>query len=1136
MVELYINGKQVELTSDIDINFTYESIDMSNLSNTKNNFSKTVKVKGTPNNNILFNHFFRNDVFLDAYSDSQGYYDPNKKVPFSIMQNGKLLESGYCTLTSIERSIQDISYNFTLYGGLGNFFYDLAYKENGEKKTLADLYYNWAPTLGISSSTGYFNEAEESTELLYKVDAATIAASWRRLNPLKDTSQTQVSDDVVFIPAYTGLNDAFDSKKMIINVYNGVMLSPSGMTSANQYAFNNAFPRSITNDSGTWQALTTGFETIGDPLYGVVELPRDMDPWEMLELRSTEMPMAIRLSKLIDRICDSSNTNVNVTIDDEIKSSLFYKYGWILLGKVNLDAYKNNISNFISTVSIPSEYDDIDTKLSRGANGLYTVTNNNVSYDLNIDNSKIFKGSNLMSMTFTPKLTFLNYYAAEWDTPPITPIILNQMTHFRSFVTGDFSYASVLGNSNYMLHFFNTYTILTFYKENGSTIAAKADLFYFDNSTKTNWTGSEKNNHGWGNYYRNDIFSPEKNGIKPTEYYKNLLLEDLASWLNDRYSLGSLITKKDIFIHNIAPEEQFLESGGITEYTCPDQTILHNVKVNDPSNFSVSQTKLAMTSYMYLSPAGHTDGQVRYSSNFYEFKNYNSSGSPSQAPFFNVWYASLGVLRETWDFKSNDAPSDVLSGGEVNFKLSTEISSSIYSINSVTISTPKLTKSELLSSTLSPAEYLMNFAKAMNLKFDYDFESNSLRIYTLKNYFIDQTIDLDGKVDLSRQIIIKPIADYGIIDVKQEVPDTYANYLYKQIGKETGFGNAKWMTANKTTTSSLDLLEKTTSTTTIDWSLSSKFFNFYPQLPQPYIMNMIDWTLNKVITTPSVKIDQSTISTTGLGIDAYNSLNNVIDEYKKLCLFDKSSKYVDSTSNSFIFLNGYTSNYGYVDTDLYHVLYTKLMITNDAPEQWIFGGGRCYMYAFSYNDYDLSFGFVDRNYSLYASPWYVPLFSRCLSNVYDDATGQWSNGGAILASWNLAKPVVESYIDSPTAREFITDSTYKPDRTIDIASPVPDYNYFVEELPLSNECYLYDTVWKDYLEEMYGKNNRDITLYAKIEEDPRQALKKFYKFEGSLWIITKIENYSIDKTKDNFSKVTLHRISSKSNFVTSSES
>ena len=60
---------------------------------------------------------------------------------------------------------------------------------------------------------------------------------------------------------------------------------------------------------------------------------------------------------------------------------------------------------------------------------------------------------------------------------------------------------------------------------------------------------------------------------------------------------------------------------------------------------------------------------------------------------------------------------------------------------------------------------------------------------------------------------------------------------------------------------------------------------------------------------------------------------------------------------------------------------------------------------------------------------------------------------------------------------------------------------------------------------------RNITLYAKIYDCPRDALKKIYKYDGCLWIITTIENYNIDRTKDNFSKITLHRIEDKTVFV-----
>lgn len=1128
MVELYINGKLVELTNDIDFNFTYQSIDESNLSNTKNSFSKQVKIKGTPNNNIIFNHFFRNETFVDVSTNAGGLiYNPNNKVPFMIMQNGKLIEEGFCVLDSISRNMQDITYNFTLYGSIGNFFYNLTFKDNGERMKLSDLYFNWAKCTTQFPNSNYLSKAEEATMPLYKVDAATIAASWARINPLKDTRQTQISDDVVFIPAYCGLNDNFNSKKMLVNCYNGNYISLSGLTYENLQKFQSTFPINKTIDGVEYKAIGSDYMNSGDRYYGIVELPRDIDPWEANELRSTEMPIAIRVSKLIETMCNSDNTNVDVIIDDDIKNSPYYKYGWVLLGKLSYDEYFNNINPYVTNLSIPESYNDINTVLNKKFNGNYEVSGNNLVYDIEIDNSKIAIGKNIINLIYDPYIR-VEAYRGTYVIGNFSDIIYKRLldqNKNKIFVTGSFDYMS--NTTKQMKNCWNTETVITLFKEGNTVIDAKVDLFYFDESTALENTFNERYNHGYGKYYLNQFFNG--NQIESVEDVKKYVLDALSNWINQIYGLGNMIDRNDITIHDLEPKQNIvMDDLGLldyVEYFSDEQNLTYYVNVNNAENFSITQVKLAMKTNLDLTLV---DNVVEKSVSFSVYSN--AYGSPYQEPFFNFWNLNrYGGTERTfngyWTIADNYE-----SYGYVNFKQSVDTNSTIYSINSESIITPILTKNELFSSTVSPSEYLLNFAKVLNLRFDYDFETNKLYIVPIDKYYKNETIVLDNDVDLSRSINIKPLSEYSVVDIKQETPDIYANHLYKQIEKEIGFADEKFITENKTTSSVCNLLEKTSSKNVIDWRLSSFFFNDNPQLPSVYNLNIINWTLSNVTFGPEVSIKQAATTTNGLDMTVFNSLNNITDSYKKICLFDKSDKYVDDVSNSFIFLNGFTKNYGYVSNGDNYILYPKLMITNDAAEQWTIAKGRCYMYSFKYTDYFSNYGITDFDLELYASPYYVPVFSRSLSNLYNSETYSWYDSESIVASWNIAKPKVESYVDRVNNTVFVKNTSVLPDKIINDEVPTEN-EYYVENLVANDDIYIYKDKWERFLGEMYGPNNRNITLYAKIYDCPRDALKKIYKYDGCLWIITKIENYNIDRTKDNFSKITLHRIEDKTVFV-----
>ena len=61
MIELYLDNRRLDMPTDFKINMTYQQIDLEKPEAKINNYSKTVKVPGTNNNNNIFGHIFRFD-------------------------------------------------------------------------------------------------------------------------------------------------------------------------------------------------------------------------------------------------------------------------------------------------------------------------------------------------------------------------------------------------------------------------------------------------------------------------------------------------------------------------------------------------------------------------------------------------------------------------------------------------------------------------------------------------------------------------------------------------------------------------------------------------------------------------------------------------------------------------------------------------------------------------------------------------------------------------------------------------------------------------------------------------------------------------------------------------------------------
>ena len=75
-VNLYIDGRRVDLGSESLILMTYQQEDLYNPTIVKNSYSQQLKLAGTPTNNSIFNDAFR----LDRVSE--GGFNPRTKTPF----------------------------------------------------------------------------------------------------------------------------------------------------------------------------------------------------------------------------------------------------------------------------------------------------------------------------------------------------------------------------------------------------------------------------------------------------------------------------------------------------------------------------------------------------------------------------------------------------------------------------------------------------------------------------------------------------------------------------------------------------------------------------------------------------------------------------------------------------------------------------------------------------------------------------------------------------------------------------------------------------------------------------------------------------------------------------------------------
>lgn len=316
-ISLYIAGKKVDLDSDSFILFNYTMEDLGNPTIVKNSFSKQITLKGTPANNEIFGNLFKADrktLFGEGYAGVA--FDPLRKTPFTIYNEmNEIIESGYVKVNSISKTKGVLEYKITLYGGLGSFFYGLTYNEDGNKRTLASLKY--------LHHDGSIKEIKSKV-----VNAENLISAWTYLKDGKsyfDNDSSAYWDIINFAPCYNGIPKDFDANKLLVDSTTYTKIG----------------------EGATEQGVTFGKKS-GCELV-LCTFTNTHTEWETRSIRPYLQRPVISIRAIIDAICqDVNNGGYIVELEEAIKQTPFYQYGWITLPDVSKE--NRNSENAITSV------------------------------------------------------------------------------------------------------------------------------------------------------------------------------------------------------------------------------------------------------------------------------------------------------------------------------------------------------------------------------------------------------------------------------------------------------------------------------------------------------------------------------------------------------------------------------------------------------------------------------------------------------------------------------------------------------------------------------------------------------------------------------------------------------------------
>lgn len=194
-IQLFFEGYEVDIDNNVNIPINKTFDDISDPTKIIVDYSKTVNIPATVNNNNLLGNIYRLDkTILTGGSANIGvYFDPSKKVNFRIIYNSDVLFEGYAKFLSAD--VYNGYYNFTLYSVLGDIFQKLkSVVLSSDDPSMSDYILN-------DYLSGDY------------VDAEYIKNNWEKLsNSLQPITSASITDsDIIgFLPGHRGQYKDFD--------------------------------------------------------------------------------------------------------------------------------------------------------------------------------------------------------------------------------------------------------------------------------------------------------------------------------------------------------------------------------------------------------------------------------------------------------------------------------------------------------------------------------------------------------------------------------------------------------------------------------------------------------------------------------------------------------------------------------------------------------------------------------------------------------------------------------------------------------------------------------------------------------------------------------------------------------------
>lgn len=328
-IYLYIGDELADLDDDSFVLVNLSREEMTDPQAVQNAWTQAITLPNTGRNAAILGNYYRLDRRTTGTGGTGINFAALKRTPFRILTvTGEILMKGYLKL----ESASEAAFSVTLYGGLGQFFYDLTYDGAGNKLTLADCPYRVNTTW------------KAATEIYIRCWRTSINAAWNAFRFGAPNSGSE-HDIINFAPCLNGTTYPFKFD-----------------TNKAAYKWGNAIGTTYPN---IYYTAPGGYDAPGGGTALLLQFGDKHNEWEVQDLRSYCQRPIISLRMMMEGIRRLAY-NLGYTLQYDAAwfndECTYLNYVWMTLPFVDrdnldyMDLQMMSAADFLRGTLSPAEY------------------------------------------------------------------------------------------------------------------------------------------------------------------------------------------------------------------------------------------------------------------------------------------------------------------------------------------------------------------------------------------------------------------------------------------------------------------------------------------------------------------------------------------------------------------------------------------------------------------------------------------------------------------------------------------------------------------------------------------------------------------------------------------------------------